>query len=135
MLPGLCGRAITNFNPRTISPRMPFGAGFRKRPFSLEMSTPCRYSQRNRKSSSDCRNESRSSDTQITRGATGRGQVPCAMVWRLMSQWRGEGFAANYDVASEPFGKGAYGEVFLARDRHNGQWFAVKKVYRKKPCD
>ena len=60
------------------------------------------------------------------------GQVPCALAWGVLSRWRGEGVVSSYEVAKEPFGRGAYGEVFLARHKKSGQWFAFKKVYRTK---
>jgi len=60
------------------------------------------------------------------------GQVPCALARGVLSRWHGEGIVSSYEVAKEPFGRGAYGEVFLARHKKSGQWFAFKKVYRAK---
>ncbi len=60
------------------------------------------------------------------------GQVPCALTWSLVSQWRRVAPGSIYEMAEEPFGKGAYGEVFLAQHKKSGEWFALKKVYRAK---
>ncbi|HXJ59558.1 MAG TPA: CHASE2 domain-containing protein [Verrucomicrobiae bacterium] len=59
------------------------------------------------------------------------GQAPLALVWALGCRWR-EATASRYQVAAEPFGKGAYGDVFLARDKKSREWVALKKVYRAK---
>ena len=69
------------------------------------------------------------------------GQVPCALAWALvMARPRvrvGEGKAAEaeelpdapgYKLFNTPFGEGAYGKVWLARNP-TGQWQALKAVY------
>ena len=60
------------------------------------------------------------------------GQVPCALAWAVTSRWRAEGIVSSYEVAKKPFGKGAYGEVFLAQHKKSREWFAFKKVYLAK---
>jgi CHASE2 domain-containing sensor protein len=70
------------------------------------------------------------------------GQVPCALVWALATQkarapstaLETTGSAENmpdtpdYELLHPPFGKGAYGKVWLARNAI-GQWQALKVVY------
>ena len=69
------------------------------------------------------------------------GQVPCALVWALvMARPRvrvagGKAAAAvelpdapGYKLFNTPFGEGAYGKVWLARNP-TGQWQALKAVY------
>ena len=76
-------------------------------------------------------------------------QLPCALAWtwfaaplKQRKAQLGETIASNapgtaqqdrpdtpdYDLADEPFGKGAYGRVWLARNAI-GQWQALKAVY------
>ena len=70
------------------------------------------------------------------------GQVPCALVWALATQparapktvLETTGSAEDmpdtpdYELLHPPFGKGAYGKVWLARNAV-GQWQALKVVY------
>lgn len=79
------------------------------------------------------------------------GQLPCALAWAWFSEpWRrkrlpdkqgtivlqfptpapraGQPNAPDYELCGEPFGKGAYGSVWLARNAI-GQWQALKAVY------
>lgn len=70
------------------------------------------------------------------------GQIPCALTWRLvMRQARVLEIALetsnsseelpdtpDYELLQPPFGKGAYGKVWLARNP-TGQWQALKVVY------
>ena len=68
------------------------------------------------------------------------GQVPCALAWALVMakpRVRVAGLKAaavelpdapGYELFNTPFGEGAYGEVWLARNAA-GQWQALKAVY------
>ena len=70
------------------------------------------------------------------------GQVPCALVWALATQKARAPRTAlettgsaedmpdtpDYELLHPPFGKGAYGKVWLARNAI-GQWQALKVVY------
>ncbi|MBI3852284.1 MAG: CHASE2 domain-containing protein [Verrucomicrobia bacterium] len=70
------------------------------------------------------------------------GQVPCALVWALATQKSRAPRTAlettgsaeempdtpDYELLHPPFGKGAYGKVWLARNAI-GQWQALKVVY------
>lgn len=59
------------------------------------------------------------------------GQVPCAVAWTIASRWERAGIS-QYETLSKPFGTGAYGEVFLARHKKRGDWYALKKVQRSR---
>jgi CHASE2 domain-containing sensor protein len=75
------------------------------------------------------------------------GQVPCAVACGLIFKIsrprpsvRNEAetllaeplpLAPGYELIDPPFGEGAYGKVWLARDTH-ARWVALKTVYRKK---
>jgi hypothetical protein len=76
------------------------------------------------------------------------GQMPCALAWAWFSEpWRRKAradqtktsvltapararqpSAPDYELCDEPFGEGAYGRVWLARNAI-GQWQALKGVY------
>lgn len=68
------------------------------------------------------------------------GQVPCALAWALATSKVFRGAAAkvaaaektpdipDYELTHPPFGRGAYGKVWLARN-HAGQWRALKVIY------
>jgi CHASE2 domain-containing sensor protein len=74
------------------------------------------------------------------------GQVPCALVWALATRTRASATAAvkapapgagwvqeapsipDYELSNPPFGQGAYGKVWLARNAI-GEWQALKVVY------
>ena len=65
------------------------------------------------------------------------GQVPCAMAWTLLATkpqkqniWA-EGKFPGYEVIGEPFGAGAYGKVWLARNA-TGELQALKEIERSK---
>ena len=65
------------------------------------------------------------------------GQVPCALVWALLTpkpqtEWT-EKFP-GYSVIGEPFGEGAYGRVWLVRNTL-GQLQALKEIERAKFTD
>ena len=74
---------------------------------------------------------------------TAGGQVPCALVWGLTvrmlimpksAEWSTGSESdrlpetPDYELLSPPFGEGAYGKVWLARNAI-GQWQALKVVY------
>jgi CHASE2 domain-containing sensor protein len=57
------------------------------------------------------------------------GQVPCAWLWALVaSRISYLPDAPDYELFNPPFGEGAYGRVWLARNAI-GQWQALKAVY------
>ncbi|MDR3460005.1 MAG: CHASE2 domain-containing protein [Verrucomicrobiae bacterium] len=68
------------------------------------------------------------------------GQVPCALAWALVVQMRRTPemtqtvvleplpVTPGYDLVQPPFGVGAYGRVWLAKNAA-GQWRALKAVY------
>jgi CHASE2 domain-containing sensor protein len=62
------------------------------------------------------------------------GQVPCALAWALAAElfhaWDTANLSetADYQLLNPPFGQGAYGKVWLARNAI-GQWQALKMVY------
>jgi CHASE2 domain-containing sensor protein len=68
------------------------------------------------------------------------GQVPCALTWALVTSKVFRGAEIKVAAAEElpeipghelihpPFGRGAYGKVWLARNK-TGQWRAVKVIY------
>lgn len=68
------------------------------------------------------------------------GQVPCALAWTLVTSKVFRGAEAkvaatekppdipDYELIHPPFGRGAYGKVWLARNKA-GQWRAVKVIY------
>ncbi len=71
------------------------------------------------------------------------GQLPCALAWAVIankirySYWispKGKEVLVRpripgFKLPSPPFGRGAYGNVWLAR-RADGEWFALKVIYR-----
>lgn len=73
------------------------------------------------------------------------GQVPCALAWALLAPKvrrelegvtktvvvPGQPDAPDYELFDPPFGEGAYGKVWLARNAI-GQWQALKAVYQAK---
>ncbi len=70
------------------------------------------------------------------------GQLPCALAWALMIQFRpapapvpmwSEPLPATpgYELFHPPFAEGAYGKVWLAKTK-SGQWRALKVVYLAK---
>jgi CHASE2 domain-containing sensor protein len=69
------------------------------------------------------------------------GQIPCALAWAVGTRiYHAERYQAKaiekppvvrgYKLFSPPFGQGAYGKVWLAKNK-NGQWRAVKVIYSK----
>ncbi len=70
------------------------------------------------------------------------GQVPCALVWMLVTGFHTAPTVApalakeplpvtpGYELVYPPFAEGAYGKVWLAR--RAGQWVALKVVYQSK---
>ena len=64
------------------------------------------------------------------------GQVPCALAWALATSKKETKIAAaeetpeipDYKLIHPPFGRGAYGKVWLARNKA-GQWRALKVIY------
>ena len=67
------------------------------------------------------------------------GQLPCALAWALAVNWRRAPVAVpvpaeklpaapGYELLPMPFAEGAYGKVWLAKNRA-GQWRALKAVY------
>ena len=70
------------------------------------------------------------------------GQLPCALVWSIAMDARRKSAAKTtgrepvpatpgYKLVEQPFAEGAYGKVWLARNRA-GKWFALKVVYLAK---
>jgi len=70
------------------------------------------------------------------------GQLPCAVAWTLASHWRRAPVAVQrpaealpatpgYELFQAPFAQGAYGTVWLAKNKA-GQWRALKVVYLAK---
>lgn len=68
------------------------------------------------------------------------GQIPCAFAWAAIVHVRSGKTPAvierppktpGYKLHQPPFGEGAYGKVWLAKNT-NGEWRALKVVYRKK---
>ena len=71
----------------------------------------------------------------------GGGQIPCGLAWTLATRFRRAPVAApgtgtevlpdtpGYELVNPPFAEGAYGRVWLARNRAD-QWRAVKVIYQ-----
>ena len=63
------------------------------------------------------------------------GQVPCALAWAWVSRTRSVKFFherfPGYTPVGQPFGRGAYGKVWLVRNA-TGQWQALKEIERSK---